>query len=283
MFGSENRGWRCEFVERLEDLRLDCKIFRHRLKHKLRVLKGRKISRCFDPADDGLFALCIETFFIDVALQALVDRLQTAIEKLLSYVVHDHVVTGARRNLGDPIAHRPCTNNTDYLIRVHLRKSAATLSIAIAPALPPPRHSDTMPRRAFRLFSSYKIVVNSRDPDCPIAWPNATAPPFTFTFSGSSPSSPVTATAATENASFTSNRSTSLTDHPVFLTNFRTASTGPMIANRGSTPAVAWPTIRAIGSTPRSRARCSEVATTADAPSFTPGALPAVTVPSGLK
>src|ERR1043165_2020287 len=94
-------------------------------------------------------------------------------------------------------------------------------------------------------------------------------------------SSRVTASAATENASFNSTRSTSLGDQPVFLNNFRTASTGAIITNRGSTPAVAWATIRAIGSTPSSRARRNDVTTTADAPSLTPGALPAVTGPSG--
>ena len=51
----------------------------------------------------------------------------------------------------------------------------------------------------------------------------------------------------------------------------------------GSIPDVACPAILAIGSTPSDLARSAEVTTTADAPSLTPGALPAVTVPPSLK
>src|SRR5437868_4215153 len=47
-------------------------------------------------------------------------------------------------------------------------------------------------------------------------------------------------------------------------------------------PEVACATMRARGSTPSARARSSDVTTTADAPSLTPGALPAVTVPDSL-
>ena len=51
----------------------------------------------------------------------------------------------------------------------------------------------------------------------------------------------------------------------------------------GSTPLVAWATMRTIGFAPSSFALAALVTTTAAAPSFTPGALPAVTVPSFLK
>src|ERR1043165_3731914 len=230
---------------------------------------------CLDPADNRLLCFFIEPFLIDVALQTLINRTHPETEKFFTHVVQDHVVTCARSNLGNTITHSPCTHNSNNSFFTHL-------SIAIATALPPPRHNETIPRLTSRRFISNKILVNNLDPDCPIAWPNATAPPFTFTFSGSSPSSRVTANAATENASVNSTRSTSLGAQPVFLNNFRTASTGAIITNRGSTPAVAWATIRAIGSTPSSRARRNDVTTTADAPSLTPGALPAVTVPSGL-
>src|SRR6185503_7936153 len=211
--------------------------------------------------------------------------------------MHDNAVTAASSDLRNPIPHRPRAHYANYITHlVHLENLVILLkdclgfprltgiyrSIAIATAFPPPRHNATIPRRASRLFNSYNIVVNNLDPDCPIAWPNATAPPFTLTFSGSSPSSRVTATAATENASFNSTRSTSLPDQPVFFKSFRTASTGAIITRRGSTPDTACATIFAIGSTPSSRARRSDVTTTADAPSFTLGALPAVTVPPSL-
>src|SRR4030095_10495243 len=48
-----------------------------------------------------------------------------------------------------------------------------------------------------------------RAPDAPMGWPRATAPPFTFTFSGSAPSIFVELRTTEENASFSSTRSTS--------------------------------------------------------------------------
>ena len=58
------------------------------------------------------------------------------------------------------------------------------------------------------------------------------------------------------------------------------ASTGVIMTSFGGRPLVAWPTTRANGVNFSSRARSADRMTTAAAPSFTPGALPAVTVPS---
>ena len=55
-----------------------------------------------------------------------------------------------------------------------------------------------------------------RAPEAPIGWPSATAPPFTFTFSGSAPSSFVELSATDEKASFSSTRSTSSIVLPAF-------------------------------------------------------------------
>ena len=51
---------------------------------------------------------------------------------------------------------------------------------------------------------------------------------------------------------------------------------------RGATPAVAEATKRARGFKPYSRTAASDASSSAAAPSFTPDALPAVTVPSGF-
>src|SRR5256712_7051088 len=51
----------------------------------------------------------------------------------------------------------------------------------------------------------------------------------------------------------------------------------------GSMPLDAYETISARGLRPLFPARSSDITTRADAPSFTPGALPAVTVPPSLK
>ena len=125
--------------------------------------------------------------------------------------------------------------------------------------------------------------MRTRAPLAPMGWPRATAPPLTLTLAGSSSSSRTTATAWTANASFSSTRSTLDGPQPVFFQSFRTASTGVIITSDGSRPATAWATIRAIGFTPERFARSAEVTTSAAAPSFTPGALPAVTVPPSLK
>ena len=74
------------------------------------------------------------------------------------------------------------------------------------------------------------------------------------------------ATACTANASFSSIRSISLSDQPVFFRSFRIASTGAIITSFGSMPEVACATIRANGSTPSDLARSAEVTTNAEAP-----------------
>ena len=68
-----------------------------------------------------------------------------------------------------------------------------------------------------------------------------------------------------------------------FRGTLRTASMGARLNHSGSRPLVAWARMTAIGFRPSSLARSALVTTTAAAPSLTPGALPAVTVPPSLK
>ena len=74
-------------------------------------------------------------------------------------------------------------------------------------------------------------------------------------------------------------RSTSSIDQPTLASSLRTASTGVISSHFGASPLTACPTTRAIGVRPRASARSAAMTTTAAAPSFTPGAFPAVTVP----
>src|ERR1700693_3169019 len=111
----------------------------------------------------------------------------------------------------------------------------------------------------------------------------ATAPPFTFTFSGLRRNWRVTAMAATAKASLSSTRSKSLSrSQPVLMRSFSTASTGAIMTHLGSTPLTAWATMRASGFLPSDWAWRSLVTINAAAPSFVPGALPAVTCLSFL-
>ena len=97
------------------------------------------------------------------------------------------------------------------------------------------------------------------------------------------PSSLSTATACTANASFSSKRSTSFRSQPAFSATRRTASTGVISTNFGASPLVACADdARERREPERLRARSAAITTSADAPSLTPGALPAVTVPSFL-
>ena len=92
----------------------------------------------------------------------------------------------------------------------------------------------------------------------------------------------MTATAWAENASFNSIRSTSSTLQPTFRSSFVTASTGVISSHLGGSPLTAWPAMRAIGVMPSAAALSAPITTAAAAPSFTPGAFPAVTDPPFL-
>ena len=82
-------------------------------------------------------------------------------------------------------------------------------------------------------------MTTRRAPLIPSGWPMAIAPPFTFTFSGSSPSSRMTWRLCEAKASFSSTRSRSPASTPARASTLRTAGTGPMPMTRGSTPATA--------------------------------------------
>ena len=69
---------------------------------------------------------------------------------------------------------------------------------------------------------------------------------------------------------------------PVERQHFARGSNGPMPMIRGATPAAAVPSTRALGLRPKRCNRSSEASNTAQAPSFTPDAFPAVMVPFAL-
>ena len=81
------------------------------------------------------------------------------------------------------------------------------------------------------------------------------------------------------NASLSSTRSSWSTARLARSSALREAGIGPRPIVAGSTPATALETMRAIGRHPSSRARASEVTSTAAAPSLMPDELPAVTDP----
>ena len=67
---------------------------------------------------------------------------------------------------------------------------------------PPPMHMVTRPRRPPVRSSSWSALIVRIAPVAPTGWPSAIAPPFGFTFAGSSPSPLLTASACAAKASF---------------------------------------------------------------------------------
>ena len=75
----------------------------------------------------------------------------------------------------------------------------------------------------------------------------------------------------------------SVTSRPARASALRVACTGPIPILRGSTPATADVTTRAMGVHEFLSSASAEAMSTADAPSFKPEEFPAVTVPSDSK
>src|SRR5476649_1056864 len=108
----------------------------------------------------------------------------------------------------------------------------------------------------------------------------AMAPPLTLILLVSQPISLFTAQACAAKASLISIRSRSCADQPARCRHSREAGTGPMPMMVGSSPADAYPRITASGRKPSAAARCALITSTAAAPSLSPDALPAVTLPA---
>ena len=98
--------WWSDIVEHPEYLRFDSQVFNYCFDDKGCFFECSEVRSRADPFDDGLFGWRVESFFIDVTLQALINRGQSASEKLVAHVVHDHVVTGTRSDLRYSISHR---------------------------------------------------------------------------------------------------------------------------------------------------------------------------------
>src|SRR5581483_1522527 len=149
-------------------------------------------------------------------------------------------------------------------------------SISVAVPSPPPQHMVTSPRSPPLRSSSWRSVVRRRAPVDPSGWPSAIAPPLTFTFSTSGSSSRSHAAMTDANASLISIRSRSAIVIPFRSRILRVAGIGPVSISTGSTPTVVWSTMRARALTPSRSAFARDISSTAEAPSETCDALPAV-------
>src|SRR5262245_16174526 len=185
-------------------------------------------------------------------------------------------------DLGRPVVRVDEPVDVPAQTKAELEVALAHRSKRAACPWPTPTQSVASPYFPPRRLSSWSSVTTSRAPLIPRGCPSAIAPPLTFTFSGSRPSSRITTRLCEAKASFSSTRSRSETSIPARSSSFRTAGTGPIPITRGSTPATALPTKAPSGSTPSAWARSSLAITRAAAPSLMPLELPAVTVPPSL-
>src|SRR5439155_1226702 len=93
---------------------------------------------------------------------------------------------------------------------------------------PTPMHMVARPYSASRWPISRTSVLTSRAPLLPSGWPSAIAPPLTFTFSSSMPSSRMHASDWDAKASFSSTTPMSAGCRPAFSSAFRVEGTGPI-------------------------------------------------------
>ena len=143
-------------------------------------------------------------------------------------------------------------------------------------------HRLATPRLPPVRLSAWISVRMMREPVEPIGCPRAQAPPWMLSFSWEMPRSSIGIIATMAKASLISNRSTSSTLQPTFLSSFSVAPIGATVNSLGWRLLVAWPRIRASGCRPRCCATLSRASTSAEAPSEIELALAAVTVPSFL-
>src|SRR5690606_14929507 len=129
--------------------------------------------------------------------------------------------------------------------------------------------------------SSWTADSTNRAPLAPMGCPRATAPPLTLTFSGSTPRRRLEMIETLANASLISKRSMSSIEIPALSAASRIAISGVYARYGASHADCPYERMVASGVAPRSVAHASSATITAAAPSLTPGALPAVTVPCG--
>src|SRR5262249_38794166 len=98
----------------------DGEVFRYGFNYKCSFIERSKIGGGVNARLNLLLLFSFQSFFLNVALETLVDRGESSLNKLILHVVQDHVITGARRDLRDPIPHRPRANNPNHFTQTSL-------------------------------------------------------------------------------------------------------------------------------------------------------------------
>ena len=121
-----------------------------------------------------------------------------AVDRGRRRIVELYRVPRLREHLGNPIAHRPCTDHADRRYRQQDLQSCRRLCytpLRLKPSPPPARRRCRRPGTASRCRASCRrsqarraASSETRAPLAPMGWPSATAPPWTLTRAGSRPS-----------------------------------------------------------------------------------------------
>src|SRR5690606_15901377 len=274
-------------VQLPEHLVLRIEVLRDRLDDQVAVLQVGELRRHRDTTQDLVACARLELPLLDRPAKALFDRRAPLLRELVVYLPHGRVVARLCADLGNTAAHEAAAKHCDLpdlrhplLLYVALLRAAyAYASTITAIPCPPPIQAAPRPYRAPRRRSSWIRLIVIRAPDAASGCVIAIAPPFTFVFSWSRPSSRATAANCGANASFTSTRSMSSSVRPAFSSAFRLAGAGPIPMMLGSTPAMPHDTRRPIGLRPLRSAQARLATTHAAATSPMPLALPPLARP----
>src|SRR5882762_3619145 len=111
--GREDRAFRRQPVQVLEDVELDVRVLGHRLHHDLGILRGLERSACRDPIQYSRALRTAHRALVHQAFHVLPDRREPAGESCLRNVDQRDVPPVLRKHVRDAVAHRSGTHDGD--------------------------------------------------------------------------------------------------------------------------------------------------------------------------
>src|SRR5258706_376838 len=111
--GREDRTFRRQAVQVLEDVELDVRVLGHRLHHDLSIFRGLERLARLDPSQRIGRQLMTDDAFLLQAFHVLPDRREPAGERCLRDVDQRDVPAVLRKHVRDPVAHRSGTHDGD--------------------------------------------------------------------------------------------------------------------------------------------------------------------------
>src|SRR6476661_3870420 len=273
--GGEDGAVPGHLVQLGEDAQLQLDVLGRSLDQEVGV--GR-LGRRLDPLERGVARRLVQAALLGQLRERRLDAGYGLLQLVRRHVAEGDFEAADGCCLGDARPHLARSHHGDPPDLAH----AGNPSISIASPWAAPEQIAASPMPPPRRRSWCTSVPTRRAPEAPMGCPKATAPPCTLKRSESAPSRSMVDSTTEQKASLISNRSTSATVMPARSSAIRAAAAG--VRTRYGYSSATWPSlrIRASGVNPCAAAQSSEASTSAAAPSFTPGAFPAVVAPSLL-